>query len=171
MIQFFVQKSINWNHFRHKKFRKVQLFRASHNMNVILTFHWALLLLVHKNSCTEDSKRKKTVWSVALVLTTHPPVETKRWTELVFSSKQSFKAPLLYTRHPDLSQIENVRKINPGRREARAIDFHISNVSGLAEFLCYSACLWGRRVAPACCQPVYFPSFTPNTKDPRRCCW
>lgn len=94
---------------------------------------------MHKNSCTGDSKRKKTVrhfGSVALVLTTNIPVETKRWTELVFSSKQSFKAPLLYTRHPDLSQTENVREINPGHREARAIDFHISNVSGPAEFLC-----------------------------------
>ena len=74
------------------------------------------------------------------------------WTELSFS--ETFRAPLLY-RRPDLSQIENVRKINPGHREARAIDFYISNVSGLAEFLCWTAGLWGRPGVPACCQTLY----------------
>lgn len=99
---------------------------------------------------------------------------------LFYPLKQSFKAPLLQ-RHPDLSQIENVRKINPGHREAQAIDFYISNVSRLAAFLCWSACLSGPAVVPACCQPVFscknsrllsifFPSFTPNSKDPCRCC-
>lgn len=83
--------------------------------------------------------------------------------------KLPLRAPPLF-RHPDLSQIENVRKINPGRRQARAIDFCISNVSGLAEFLRWSACLWGRAAVPACRQPVHslqrlFLPHSPQTPD------